>query len=77
MRSLEKKGFVTRRRVGRKYRVEITEEGKAVIKKFEKIASEIDGILMKDFSEEEKQILQNLLKKMLRNLEQVEDAKRG
>ncbi|AGK60835.1 Transcriptional regulator [Archaeoglobus sulfaticallidus PM70-1] len=73
LRSLEERGFVTRRRVGREYRVEITEEGKAVMRKFEKIASEINEILLKNFTEDEKQTLQTLLKKMLRNLDQVED----
>jgi|GEM_PF-2652640 DNA-binding MarR family transcriptional regulator len=73
LRSLEERGFVTRRRVGREYRVEITEEGKAVMRKFEKIASEINEILLKNFTEDEKQTLQTLLKKMLRNLEQVDD----
>jgi len=72
LRSLEKKGLITRRRVGREYWVGLTDEGMAVMRKFEKIASEINEILLRDFSEEDKQNLKNLLERMLKNIEQVE-----
>ncbi|ADB57733.1 MarR family winged helix-turn-helix transcriptional regulator [Archaeoglobus profundus] len=71
LRRLEKKRLITRRRVGRKYQIELTDEGMAVMKKFEKIASEINKILLKDFSEEEMKNLKNLLERMLKNIEQV------
>ena len=73
LKSLENKGFVTRRRVGREYEVRLTEKGEAVMEKFEKIASEINKTLLNGFTEHEKLTLHTLLEKMLKNLEHIED----
>ncbi|WP_211247040.1 hypothetical protein [Methermicoccus shengliensis] len=40
----------------------------------EKITSEINEILLKNFTEDEKRTLQTLLKKMLRNIELTGDV---
>lgn len=71
LKSLEEKGLITRKRAGREYRVELTEKGIAVMKRFEKIASEINEILLRDFSEEERRNLKNLLERMLKNIERI------
>ncbi len=69
LKSLEEKGLIVRKRKGKEYKVELTESGYEMIKKFEKIASKIDEILLKDFDERERKTLKNFFERMLRNIE--------
>ena len=69
LKSLEEKGLIVRKRKGKEYKVELTERGYEMIKKFEKIASKIDEILLKDFDERERKTLKNFFERMLRNIE--------
>ncbi|ADC66037.1 transcriptional regulator, MarR family [Ferroglobus placidus DSM 10642] len=69
LKSLEEKGLITRKRDGREYVIHLTEEGKAMIKKLERIASEINEKMLRGFEREEVKILERLLERILRNLE--------
>ena len=69
IRSLEAKGLLRRRRVGRGYSIEVTEKGRILIGEFEKIKKEIEEILFEGFTDEEKRNLLYLLEKIVENLE--------
>jgi len=69
VRSLESKGLVVRKRSGKNYVVELTTDGNAMMKKLERISSRVNEILLRDFEEKDRQILEHLLRKMLSNLE--------
>jgi len=69
IRSLEAKGLLRRRRIGRRYSIEVTDKGRLLIDEFEKIKKEIEENLFEGFTDEEKRNLLYLLEKIVKNLE--------
>jgi len=77
---LEKNGNV-RRQINeadeRKYRLYITEKGQRLVEQYRKAFNEVNQLTMKDFSEEDYRIINQLLMRMEKNLENDENREGG
>ncbi|KYO67350.1 MarR family winged helix-turn-helix transcriptional regulator [Thermovenabulum gondwanense] len=69
---IEKAGYIIRKQDDRDQRVQrvyLTDKGRKTCEILKEVISRIEGECFKDFSEHEKEILEDLLLKMSRNLE--------
>lgn len=75
LKKLENGGYITRAVIpddNRYNQLEITEKGRAVVKESCKIFEHINETMFKDFTEEEKETLYQLMKRLNRNLSHLE-----
>lgn len=76
---LEKNGNVSRQineADERKYKLFITDKGQKLVEQYRKAFDEVNQLTMKDFTEEDYQIINKLLKRMEHNLE-ADDGREG
>ncbi len=72
IKRLEKSGLISRiadKNDSRKNRLSVTENGLAAIKKFREICDSTDREMFKDFTDEECESLNNLMKRLYNNLD--------
>lgn len=69
LQHLEARGLIKRERVKKRYLVQLTEQGIAVLNEIKKVGEELDSRMFRDFTPEERATLKELLGRMLKNLE--------
>lgn len=69
--SLEEKGLIVRVRRGKGFEVEVTEQGRALMEEFDSLMGKIQRALLRDFSEEEVEKLDEFFRRMVKNLEEA------
>lgn len=79
LKTLEKKGYITRRlgRDSRYNEVDITESGKALLASAKSMFTEVDKTLFEGFTEDEFDMYISCLQKMQSNMEKQLDEKRS
>ncbi|WP_457590428.1 MarR family winged helix-turn-helix transcriptional regulator [Geoglobus sp.] len=69
--SLEEKGLIVRVRRGKGFEVEVTEQGRELMEEFDSLMGKIQRALLRDFSEEEVEKLDEFFRRMVKNLEEA------
>ncbi|NOY11223.1 MAG: MarR family transcriptional regulator [Archaeoglobi archaeon] len=72
--SLEERGLIVRVRKGKGFEVEVTESGRRLMEEFDPLTDEIQRILLRGFSEEEVRVIEDLFRRMVRNLEEEDGS---
>ncbi|AKG92479.1 Winged helix DNA-binding domain [Geoglobus ahangari] len=72
--SLEERGLIVRVRKGKGFEVEVTESGRRLMEEFDTLTDEIQRILLRGFSEEEVRVIEDLFRRMVRNLEEEDGS---